>query len=326
MNLSVHEPITPPTPTDFPSRDRSRAVLGAGPSPSPAPHCRLTVRNALTIDVEDWIQSVLDVDRPLTARFVRNTHRVLEFLADRDVKATFFILGLAAENAPELVREIHRAGHEVQSHGWGHRLLHTLARKEIRNDLLHSKKLLEDITGEPIIGYRAPAFSITRRNLWVLDVIAECGYRYDSSIVPAATRRYGIDGVPWWPFRLATPSGAELIEVPVATFRFFRRRPIGGGGYFRLYPASMIVRSFRALNRAGIPATAYVHPYEFAPNELSELATDAGNKCFIPLRLRLTQGLGRGGVPRKLDRLLSEFSFGPVGEVIRTTPQTMIRL
>jgi polysaccharide deacetylase family protein (PEP-CTERM system associated) len=261
------------------------------------------------VDVEDWVQSVWDVDRALTHRFVGNTHRVLELFADRGVCGTFFVLGLAAEKAPSLVREIQEAGHEIQSHGYGHRPYHSMSPVEVRADLIRSKKLLEDITGEAVDGFRAPAFSIGERNLWVLDELVECGYRFDSSIMPARTRRYGMADAPWFPSRIRCPSGGALVEFPPATYRLWRRLPIGGGGYFRLYPSFVVAWAIRRLNRGGVPATIYMHPYEFAPDEIKELIRESTVAAPIPWRLRTWQGWGRRPVARRVDRLLREFRF-----------------
>ena len=266
--------------------------------------------NAFTVDVEDWIQSVYDVNLPLTDRFIRNTHRVLALLASCDVRATFFVLGLAAEKAPSLIREIDRAGHEVQSHGYGHRLLTTLSPAQFRDDLERSKRLLEDTVGKPIVGYRAPAFSIVRQTLWALDVLVDCGFRYDSSIFPIPMTRYGIKGSPWYPHRLRAPGGGEIVELPVASWRVFGRRiPVGGGGYVRLFPSTLLRAGVRQLNHQGHAAVMYVHPYEFATRELAELEVP------IPLRMRLHQGLGRPGAARKIS-LLAEFRFGPVAQML----------
>ena len=267
--------------------------------------------NAISVDVEDWQQSVLDPDLPVSDRFLANTRKVLGAFADHGVRGTFFVLGLAAEKAPDLVREIQQAGHEIQSHGYGHRLVHTLTEQEFRDDLKRSKKLLEDMTGQPIIGYRAPAFSITLRNLWALDALVECGYEYDSSIFPLRAPRYGIAGAPRHPHRLRTPAGYELLEIPVATYRRFGRTiPIGGGGYLRLFPYGVIKRGLRQMNQAGHPATIYMHPYEYDPTELDRLGYS------LPLKRRLHQGLGRRGLPRKVDHLLHDFSFGSIRQVI----------
>ncbi len=269
--------------------------------------------NAISVDGDDWGQSVFDRNLPLTERFRRNTHKVLETFEGHGVRGTFFVLGLAAEKAPELVREIKHAGHEIQSHGYGHRLIHTITPAQFRADLERSRKLLEDITGEVVSGYRAPAFSITSRNLWALDVLVEAGYRYDSSIFPVKTRRYGIDGAPWFPHRLKTPSGYELLEFPVASYRVCKRRvPIGGGGYFRLFPYSVLRYGLCQINEAGHPATVYIHPHEYDLTELAELP------YRLPWRLRLHQGLGRRRFPGKLDRLLTEFQFAPISKVINS--------
>lgn len=267
--------------------------------------------NAISVDVEDWLQSTIDAKLPLTDRFPRSTRAVLEAFARHGVRGTFFVLGLAAEKAPELVREIQAAGHEIQSHGYGHELLYGLTRAQLHEDLERSKKLLEDMTGQEIFGYRAPAFTITLANLWALDVLVDCGYRYDSSVFPVQTSRYGIDGAPWYPHRLRTPGGREILELPVATYRLGRRRlPVGGGGYFRLFPYAVIRRGVRQNNEAGHPVTIYMHPYEYDPVEFRELGYP------VPWRQRLHQGLGRRRFPRKIDRMLAEFPFGTMRDVI----------
>ncbi len=274
---------------------------------------RPPIINALTVDVEDWVQSVLDPDAPLSNRFVANTHRILELLDGHGVRATFFVLGLAARKAPQLVRAIQSAGHEVQSHGYGHRLLHTLNREEVVNDLVRSRKLLEDITGTAVTAYRAPAFSITRANPWVLDALRSCGYTTDASIVPARTKRYGIAGAPWYPHKLRTPGGETIVEVPVATASFLGRRvPMGGGGYLRLYPVQLVAHAIRTINRSGQPATIYMHPYEFNPDELAALPR------AIPPALRIHQGLGRRAFGRKMERLLSTIRFGSLRDALST--------
>jgi polysaccharide deacetylase family protein (PEP-CTERM system associated) len=272
---------------------------------------RPPIVNAVTVDVEDWIQSVIDPDLPLTDRFRSNTRKVLDTLARHGVKGTFFVLGLAAEKAPDLVREIDAAGHEVQSHGYGHRWVHTQTPQAFREDIERSKKLLEDLIGRPITGYRAPAFTIMRESLWALDVLAECGFAYDSSIFPLRARRYGITGAPWYPHRLRTAAGHELIEIPVASYRCLGRRlPAGGGGYFRLLPCAVARRAIRQINRAGHAATIYMHPHEFSPDDFRSYSRR------IPWPARIHQGLGRRGFPRKIDRLLTGFPFSTLRALI----------
>lgn len=267
--------------------------------------------NAVTVDVEDWLQAVVDPRLPLSDRFRVNTRRVLECFARRGVKGTFFVLGLAAEKAPELVREIQSAGHEIQSHGYGHELIHRISPEHFRRDIERGKKLLEDITGAPITGYRAPAFSITLDTLWALDAIYETGFRCDASIFPKRMRRYGIDGAPWYPHRLRTPRGYVLDEVPVATWPVAGGRvAVGGGGYFRLFPYFVLQRGVRSANRADKSAAIYMHPYEFDPTEMRELDHP------VPCSVRWRQGLGRRGFAGKVDRLLRDFRFGSIREML----------
>lgn len=265
------------------------------------------IRNILTVDVEDWIQSVYDNSALLTDHFVRNTHRVLEHFAERGVHATFFVLGLAAEKSPSLVRAIQDAGHEVQSHGYAHRLVHTQSPREFREDIERSKKLLEDISGAAVVGYRAPAYSIGPRNLWALDVIAECGFEYDASLCPAVTPRYGMSGIPRTPHELVTLRGRQLLELPVTTLSGLGRHwPAGGGGYARLWPVSLLRRAIRQMNTLGAPSVFYMHPYEYNPSELCELP------IRIPLKTRLHQSLGRRHFRHRVDRLLESVPFGTI--------------
>jgi polysaccharide deacetylase family protein (PEP-CTERM system associated) len=285
------------------------------------------ITNALTIDLEDWIQSVFDGNLLLTDRFVANTYRILELLAAHDVRATFFVLGLAALKAPGLVREIRALGHEVQSHGYGHQLIHTQTHAEFRADVERSKGLLEDLVGERVVGYRAPRFSITKRTLWALDVLVDAGFEYDSSIFPLRLRGYGIKGTPLAPHVMRTPAGHEMLELPVAALDVGPLRvPVGGGGYFRLAPSWAIRRSVQRLNQQRRPAIVYCHPYEFAPNELRELHETRATPHGIPWRTQLHQGIGRGGFERKMSELLSAAQFGALREMLRNHPVAPPRL
>ncbi|HUU85349.1 MAG TPA: DUF3473 domain-containing protein [Phycisphaerae bacterium] len=267
--------------------------------------------HALSIDVEDWQQSVFDRSLPVSERFVGGMHRVLELLDEFGVRATFFVLGLAARKAPGLVRDLHDAGHEVQTHGWDHTELTTLDPRRFREDLLRAKGLVEDLIGSEVYAYRAPKFSILASNLWALDVLGECGVRYDSSIFPMRIRTYGIDGWPPYEHYLRTAAGAALIEVPVATLKLLgRRMPMGGGGYFRVLPLGLIRLGIRQLERRGIPAVLYFHPHEFDPNAFAEL------DLAIPWRTRLHQGWGRARFAEKVRDLLDEFPFGPIRDLL----------
>jgi len=222
------------------------------------------------------------------------------------------VLGLAAEMARGLIKEIAAAGHEIQSHGYGHRSNFELDESALRQDLAHNKALLEDLIGRPVIGYRAPNFSVDERNLWVLDVLAETGHRYDASIFPVKTPRYGIAGYPPEARIVTTPRGHRLVEAPVACFDWLGRRwAVGGGGYFRLWPYGIIHKAWRQMEERGRTGIVYFHPYEYDPTEMKSF------KETVSLKQRLHQGLGRKGFPRKVDRLLSEFRFGPLDEALK---------
>jgi polysaccharide deacetylase family protein (PEP-CTERM system associated) len=268
-------------------------------------------KHAVSIDVEDWYQSTVDESAPLSDRFVGSTRRVLDALASHGVKATFFVLGMAAEKSPEIVRAIAEAGHEIQSHGYSHVEVFKMTEAEFREDLRRSKGLLENLLGTEIYGFRAPSFSIDERTPWALDVLAETGHRYDSSIFPIKMARYGIDGYPPEPRIVTTPRGHRLVEAPIACVDWMGKRwPVGGGGYFRLWPYWVIRKAWRQMESHHRPGILYFHPYEYDPSEMSSYGST------IPLRVRLHQGLGRSGFPGKVDRLLTEFQVGSLQELL----------
>ncbi|MBM4017300.1 MAG: DUF3473 domain-containing protein [Planctomycetes bacterium] len=267
--------------------------------------------HAITVDVEDWYQSTIDARAGLSDRFRTSTRLVLEAMAARNVKGTFFVLGLAAEKAPDAVRDIAAAGHEVQSHGYGHLEVFNLSEEEFRQDVLRAKGLLEDLLGAPVCGFRAPSFSIDERTPWALDALAETGHRYDSSIFPIKMARYGIGGYPPEPRVVTTARGRRIVEAPIACFDCLGgRRPVGGGGYFRLWPYAVIRRAFRQMDRDGRPGVIYFHPYEY---DAAEMAVYRGK---VPLAMRLHQGLGRRGFARKVNRLMTDFQVGPLRDVL----------
>jgi polysaccharide deacetylase family protein (PEP-CTERM system associated) len=232
------------------------------------------VVNALTIDVEDYYQvSAFEhcVDRTRwhehESRVAIGTHKLLDVLDREGVRATFFVLGWVADRQPELVRSIQSAGHEIGSHGYWHRLIYRQTPEEFRADVRRSRNLLEDLIGEPVISYRAPSFSITRRNLWALDVLIEEGFRFDSSIFPTYHDRYGLAGAPTQPHQIVRPAGT-IWEFPGTVWRGLGYPlPVGGGGYFRLYPYRLTRMGLSAVNRAGRPFVAYLHPWELDPDQ-----------------------------------------------------------
>jgi polysaccharide deacetylase family protein (PEP-CTERM system associated) len=198
-------------------------------------------------------------------RMERTTRRLLDVLARAEVQATFFVVGDIARTAPALVRAIHGAGHEVGSHGWKHYRVDRFTPASFRDDARNSKDALEQVTGTAVTGYRAPTFSITRKTPWAIDVLAECGYEYDSSIFPVHHDRYGVPNAPRGPFRVAGRD-TELLELPLLTYRLAGFNwPVAGGGYFRLFPLGVMRAGIRQAERAEGPSVAmlYFHPWEF---------------------------------------------------------------
>ena len=264
--------------------------------------------HALTVDVEDWPQSSLDFSLPITERAVHSTRRLLALMRQHGVHGTFFVLGLLAERFPELVAEIAADGHEIGSHGFSHKPVYGIGPAAFADELGRSVRLLESITGQRVLGYRAPDFSVNKSSLWALDILADQGLLYDSSIFPAQTSRYGIGDAPQQAYRLEN----GLLELPLTTVNWLGRRwPVAGGGYLRLYPYALTRWAVRSLEARGRPAVVYLHPYELDATELAELAWP------VPARLRLTQGLNRRYVPGRLEQLLREFRFGTAASVLQ---------
>lgn len=268
--------------------------------------------NALTVDLEDWYHSVYSLapaDREkLPDRLVPPTRRLLALLDRHRARATFFVLGAVAERHPDLVREIALAGHEIASHGMHHCLVYEQTPAEFRADLRRSLEILRAVTGAPVLGFRAAYWTITERSLWALDILAEEGIAYDSSIYPIKTYLYGIPGTPPGPHVRTQSNGRQLHEVPPSTVSVLGRRvPIGGGFYMRAFPARFLSWGIAALNRTGLPAVVYIHPPEF-DREKPRLA--------LPLRERILHYHGLGTVEPKLEHLLERFSFAPVRELL----------
>lgn len=234
------------------------------------------MKNALTIDVEDYFQvAALAPAVPPSSwasreyRAERNTDRLLELFATHRVTATFFVLGWVGERSPQLVRRIHAAGHEVASHGYFHRCVYEQSPQEFREETRRSRRVLEDACGVSVDGYRAASFSIVRESLWALDVLLDEGFRYDSSVFPIRHDRYGLPGARPSPGLLRAPSGREIVEFPMSTARLFGMRvPVSGGGYFRILPYPLVRAGLRQINRVqGMPFTFYLHPWEIDPEQ-----------------------------------------------------------
>lgn len=235
----------------------------------------MPVQNAMTCDLEDYFQvenlaGVVARDQwpSMPSRLAASTDRVLALFAEAGIQATFFVLGWNAERQPELVRRVAAAGHEIASHGYAHRLITEQTPDEFRADVRHAKALLENLAGVPVLGYRAPTFSITERTRWALDILADEGYRYDSSVFPVRHDRYGIPSAPRFLHAVPSPNGRTLIEFPPTTYRFLGANlPVAGGGYLRLFPVALLAAALRRINRQGHPVMVYFHPWELDPDQ-----------------------------------------------------------
>lgn len=259
---------------------------------------------SLTVDVEDWYQSCVDLKAPISERVVHNVHRTLALLDEAGVKATFFVQGQVAQAYPGLIVAIAAEGHEIQSHGYSHRSLRAMNRAELREELRAAKESVEDACGVRVTAFRAPDFSILASNLWALEVLAEMGFTVDSSIFPQRTRRYGIAGWDPSPRRVRLPGGTTILEAPVAVWPVRGcRLPVAGGGYWRLLPGALLERGISSVLASGRPAILYCHPYEFSPDELDAY------RDRVPRRRRLSQGTGRRAAIGRLTRLLGALPF-----------------
>jgi polysaccharide deacetylase family protein (PEP-CTERM system associated) len=274
--------------------------------------------NALSIDVEEYfhpeeIQASVGSDQwaTLPSRVEDQVSRVLDLLAARNVKATFFILGWVAKHNPRCARAIVAAGHEVSCHSYAHQLVYRLTPGEFRKDTQLAVKVIEDACGVRPMIYRAPSYSITKESLWALETLVECGFTHDSSIYPISHDRYGIPGFERRAHIIQTPSG-PIHEIPAASVKISGNRilPIGGGGYLRLLPYRYTSAGIRRLNRhEQEPACIYFHPWEIDP-EQPRLASGA------IASLRTYTGLR--GMTRKIDRLITDFQFSTMGAVYGT--------
>jgi polysaccharide deacetylase family protein (PEP-CTERM system associated) len=230
--------------------------------------------NVVSVDVEDYFHAevfseVVERSRwdSYTSRVEVNTRRLLELLATFDVHGTFFILGWVAERFPSLVREIAANGHELACHSYWHRLIYKLSPRDFRDDTLRAKNVIEQISGQAVNGYRAPTYSIVDDSVWALEILAELGFSYDSSIYPIRHDRYGMPWTPRMPFRFETPCG-PITEFPITTFRLRgQNMPVGGGGYLRLLPMLYTQLGLKQVRKEGLPIVIYIHPWEIDPEQ-----------------------------------------------------------
>jgi polysaccharide deacetylase family protein (PEP-CTERM system associated) len=278
-----------------------------GPSPEP-------VVNALTIDVEDYFHvSVFDGLVPradwekLESRVCANTDRLLDILGD--TKGTFFVLGWVATQFPTIVATIARAGHEIASHGFAHRLVYDQTPRAFREDVRRAKAVLEAAAGVEVVGYRAPSYSITPQSLWALDILIEEGYRYDASIFPIRHDRYGIPLSPRHPYVVERPAGS-LLEAPASTTRVGPfNLPVAGGGYFRILPYAWTKWGIGRVNRVERRAAIfYLHPWEVDPGQ-------PHLRAGLLSRFRHYRNLDK--TEARLRQLLDDFQFAPLAQVLQ---------
>ncbi len=275
--------------------------------------------NALSIDVEEYFQveafakvvSQADWER-FEPRVVQNTEKILGLLDRFGLKATFFCLGWVAQRYPGLIKNIVNKGHEIASHGFSHTPLFRLTPQEFRQEICESKKILEDLTGQEVQGFRAPTYSITKKTLWALEILAEEGYKYDSSIFPIRHDLYGFPEAPRFPFKVRLDGkNLRLIEFPVSTVKIGKINwPVAGGGYFRLFPYPLTKILLLHINKhEGKPFVFYLHPWEFDP--------DQPRITRAPLKSRFRHYLNLKKTEEKFKRLLGDFKFAPIKEIIK---------
>lgn len=272
-----------------------------------------TVKNIMTIDVEDWYMdfdiSTWDLYED---RVVESTNIIIKLLRESDIKATFFILGYVAEHFPDLVKCIKEEGHEIATHGYGHIPIIQQTPSEFEQDLIKSVTIIEKITGDKIIGYRACQFTIMENTAWAIDILKRNKLKYDSSIFPVKTHLYGVPGAPLYQYRISSininreaDSGDNLIEIPLSIFRvpiLKKNIPIAGGFYFRLFPYWFIKYAIKKINRNGQPFIFYIHPWEFDPNQ----PKDKNLKWYHYYKLSNTEN--------KFKKILKDFNFISIRE------------
>ena len=271
-------------------------------------------RHVLSFDVEEHFQVAAfwsvarrrEWDR-LTSRVECNTRKITDLLSEHSTKATFFVLGWIAERHPDLVKDLAQQGHEIASHGYGHELVHTQTPMQFREDVRRSKKILEDLIGRPVVGYRAPSFSITSRTEWAIPVLIEEGYRYDSSIYNRFRSTQGNTVTRTGTYQLETEAGTIWEVSPSTMNACGLQLPVAGGGYFRLFPYAASKMFLKNLEKQGFQLVMYLHPWELDPDQ-PRMDGSALSKVRHYLNLDQTE--------QRLRWLLKDFSFAPINEAI----------
>ncbi len=272
------------------------------------------VRHFFTVDVEEYFQvaalapwAPMDRWESFETRVEAQIDRLLELLARHDARATFFTVGWVAERHPGMVRSIANAGHELASHTWDHRKITAQTPTAFRESIRRTKAVLEDLGGRPVIGFRAPSYSIVRGTEWSLDLLLEEGHRYDSSLFPVRRRGYGYVGGQRDPYWIDRPAG-RIAEIPPATLRVGSATlPAAGGAYFRLLPYALVRAALKSAESRSVPATFYIHPWEYDPGQ---------PRLPVPVLTRVRHYGRLAGVWPRLERLLTEFRFAAIADAL----------
>ena len=278
--------------------------------------------HVLSFDVEEYfhVEAAAARVRPedwpsFPSRLEPALDAILQLLADHHASATFFVLGWVARRQGHLVARIAQAGHEIASHGMSHQMLHRLAPEQFQAELADSKKLLEDLSCSPVLGYRAPTFSITHETAWAIDSLVAAGYTYDSSVFPIRHDRYGVPEAPRWAHWAVGPAGGRILEIPPLTLKACGMNlPVGGGGYLRLFPVGLVHRGLKAAARAGRAGVLYVHPWELDPGH-PVLPMGRMSRWRHRVNLHRTEA--------KLRWLLSRHAFGSFRQAMQAIHSTV---
>ncbi len=268
------------------------------------------MKNILTFDVEEWYDANYPEINPLTVDYKKSNlenelGEILDLCDKYKTKATFFILGRVANQNPELVRKIKDRGHEVASHGYEHKLVYNLSPDLFRNDLEKSVRILEGITGEKVLGFRAPSWSLNEKTSWVYPILAGLNLKYSASVFPIKSSLYGMPDAPRFPY-LVKAGNKDILEIPTSTLRLFGRNvPFSGGAYFRIIPECFVSYAIKKVNKEGNPVIVYLHPREI-DREAPRLKLSFKN--------RFGHYFGAAGAKNKLEEILKRFNFGSIEE------------
>jgi len=273
--------------------------------------------NALTFDIEDYYQveafkEFIGFEEwpRYASRVVVNTKKIADILDERNIKATFFILGWIAERFPDMVKRLADNGHEIATHGYAHQMVYKQTKAAFEEDLVKSIEILENISGKKVIGYRAPTYSIIEDSFWAFDILIRHHLLYDSSIFPIMHDRYGVPNGERFPYTIEREDRQTIIEFPLSTLRLWKWNfPIAGGGYLRLFPYWFLKRSLQWINKQEQPGIIYLHPWELDPEQ--------PRIHNIPAITRFRHYLNLHSTATKLRNLIRDFEFAPVRDLLQ---------